>query len=525
MRREQTQVLIIGGGLVGLSMALFLRRQGVDTIVVERHPGTSILPRGRFMNVRSMEVFRANGIEAVLRSAPPSMLQTYPHMARAETLAGEEIFRATFNGQTEAADVSPCTPVQIDQQVQEPLVLTEARAAGAEVRFGHELTSFEQDCDGVTAVVRGGDDTYSVRAAYMVAADGHRSGIRRELGIGTHGRGTICDLVNIVFQADLRPHLRGRALWACYVNRPEPNTMLVMFERQDSWVLMLPYHPEDGDSPDDFTEQRCLEMIRAATGDPGLSATVLPAVPGDERLVQPWELAAWVADRYVSGRIFLVGDAAHVMPPSGGLGANTGIQDAHNLAWKLGAVLSDYAGPALLNSYEAERRPVGEFAADFSAALLDKRTKDKGDSGVALDPMSVALGYQYESTAVLNDEEAAPTVRHHTDLTGQPGTRAVHRRLAGDMSTLDLFGTGFVLLTGPSGGQWSSAAEQVDKRVDVHQLTTDLLPAYGISPEGALLVRPDGFVAWRAPDAVRDPKAALADALQAILARTPVAAR
>ncbi|MER7584741.1 FAD-dependent monooxygenase [Kitasatospora sp. NPDC097691] len=534
MDDEEVSVLVVGGGLVGLSAAAFLRGHGITTMVVERHPGTSVLPRGRVMNSRSMELYRACGLEAVIRAAPPSVFERYPELARVETLAGREVYRVRREAPGSVAHLSPCEPAFVDQQVLEPLVLEHGRKLGADIRFSTRMREFEQDPDGVTALIEstGTGRRHRVRARYLIGADGHRSPVRQALGIATHGPGVLHHVANIVFEADLTALLRGRRISVCYIDRPEAGTLLAMFERQDRWLLMVPYHPEHGEHLDDFTPERCLELVRTATGDPTLDARIVPTLDGASRPVQGWELAARVADRFRDGRVFLAGDAAHVVSPAGGFGANTGVQDAHNLVWKLAAVLNGWAGPDLLDSYEPERQPVAETTCAFSAAKQHERSRADGAGG-GYSPLALTFGYHYRSTAVIGGPPAGSDPCEPSELAGLAGTRAPHvrlRREGTDLSTLDLFGDRFVLLAGRDGTPWAEAGTRAAARLAApfaaHRIGTDLTDPdgdwgarYHLGHAGAALVRPDGFVAWRSVDHGGRGGAALEAELAQVLGR------
>ncbi len=271
----------------------------------------------------------------------------------------------------------------------------------------------------------------------------------------------------------------------------------------------------------DVSEARLVELVRAAAGDPGLKVEI----EGCAR----WRCTSDVAERLQEGRIFLAGDSAHLMPPNGGFGGNTGIHDAHNLAWKLDLVLRGVAGPRLLDTYDAERRPVGRFTVDQAYARYVTRTaaylKAK-DAPPYEDDFKIELGYIYRSGAVLTEPGTPdkPEDPHHSR--GRPGTRAPHLWIQHGgrrVSTLDLLGHGFVVLAGPDGQAWAEAGARAAKttgaEVTVHQLGPEVAEAYGLQTSGASLVRPDGFVAWRAPTAPADPAAALADALSRVLMR------
>jgi hypothetical protein len=286
-----------------------------------------------------------------------------------------------------------------------------------------------------------------------------------------------------------------------------------------------------------ITEDRALELLRAAIGVPGM-----PLVIKD---IATWQAVADVADRYSGGRVFLAGDAAHAVPPNGGFGGNTGVHDAHNLAWKLALVLNGAAGPGLLATYDAERRPVGEFTVDQSYARYVTRVAPYlGTAGAqpVLDDLYLELGYRYDSPAVMAEPpgdgpgDEGPPHRHPRDCQGEPGFRAPHvwlRRRGDPLSSLDLFGGNFVLLAGARGTAWRDAARhaagQLGLSLDAYLVGDEAGELadpgarfgadYGISPEGAVLVRPDGFVAWRAAGAAGASAQAMASVLARVLCR------
>lgn len=529
---SEVPVVIAGGGLVGLSLALFLADAGVPVLVAEQHESTSTLPRGRGLNLRTMEVLRAAGIEAALAAAPPSVLRDLPEIAGGDTLAGEPFFHAVRPAPESYAALSPAVPLVTDQNDVEPVLRAEAARRGATLRFATRLEAFEQDTEGVTVrlrdLARGTGST--VRAAYLVAADGHRSRIRAALGIGTTGVGSLAHYVNIPFTADLSQPLRGRRLALCYLEKPVPHTMLTRLDGRRRWVLMVPYRPGAGECPEDFTPGRCTELIRAATGVPGLAPVLLPAGdrPGDRPGAQAWELASWTADRYRAGRVLLAGDAAHVMAPAGGLGGNTGVQDAHNLAWKLAAVVRGEAGERLLDSYETERRPVALAAGAQSVRhQLARRSAGKGapPGGTAPHPLTEVLGHRYRSAALAAEDTDTEPPPPALEFTGAPGSRAPHHTLLDgtrQLSTLDLYRTRFVLLCGPGAARWERAGRESAGRwrLDVHRIGGILRDpsggwsaAHGVTGRGAVLVRPDGYVCWRAADDTADAPTAVLDAV------------
>ncbi|WKX73266.1 FAD-dependent monooxygenase [Streptomyces sp. XD-27] len=537
---ESTPVLIVGGSLVGLSTSLFLGRLGVGHVLVEKHAGTSRHPRGRGNNVRTMELFRTAGVADAIREAA-SVLADNHGILQARSLTGtdqEWLFKEIDPGGG-LRRISPAGWCLCSQNDLEPVLVRAARALGGDLRFGTELISFDQDADGVTAVVgdRATGERRTVRAAYLVAADGPRSPVRASLGIGHTGRGDLFHNVSVTFRAKgLADAVGERRFIACYLTNPEADGALLPVDNRAEWVFHAPWHPEQGETLEDFTDERCVRHIRTAVGIPDLEIEITGKAP--------WHAAERVAESYGDGRAFLAGDAAHEMSPTGAFGSNTGIQDAHNLAWKLAAVLGGWAGPELLRTYEAERRPVARATSARAAA----RSAEHRHPGYAAPPgagggrqsdvLAVAMGYRYPKGAVLGADPAAPAVPDRFESTGAPGTRAPHLWLRRDgtrLSTLDLYERSCVLLTGTEGAAWHRAAARLAEHLPVpltshrigptadHDLTpdpdsdTDWARAHGTREDGAVLVRPDGFVAWRSEQAVPDPEETLDGALRTVL--------
>jgi putative polyketide hydroxylase len=435
-----------------------------------------------------------------------------------ESLAGREIgeLRQSYHVDSggDYSGLSPTSWCLVHQDELEPMLRDRAAELGATLHFETELTDLAQTADEVVATVRGPGGVRSVTARYVVAADGARSPIRERLGIEMQGPGVLARFLNIQFTADLRAQLGDRRFIICYTAQAGTRCALLPIDNAERWMLHVLDQDEEG-----FDEQRCVALIRAAAGVPDLAVRV------DAML--PWDAAGGTAERFAAGRIFLAGDAAHVMPPSGAFGSNTGIQDGHNLAWKLAAVLRGWAGPQLLDTYDAERRPVARDT--MRQAVL--RSKDRPRlvhqlpgtpyPGINPDPV-VIFGYRYP----VGDEPAGWS----PDPDGSPGTRAPHVPLPGGGSLLDRYGTDWVLLAGPDDDQWQRVAEDWsaahgDVPVRVERLS-GWQPAYGVGPEGAVLVRPDGFVAWRSPGAPGpDTPADLAAATDPLLGVRETAAR
>lgn len=533
-------VLIVGGSLVGLSASLFLGRLGVEHLLVEKHAATSTHPRGRGNNVRTMEIFRRAGVEPQIRAAA-SVLAENHGILQAGSLTGDDqewLFKEIDPGGA-LARFSPSGWCLCSQNDLEPVLLDRAREQGGDLRFSTEMLSFDPDGSGVGAVLKNretGEHT-TVRADYLIAADGPRSPVREQLRIGRSGAGDLFHNVSITFRSRALADVLGdRRFIVCYLTNPEADGALLPVDNEREWVFHAPWHPDRGETLEDFTDERCVAHIRQAVGAPGIDVEITGKAP--------WHAAERVADRYSRGRVFLAGDSAHEMSPTGAFGSNTGIQDAHNLAWKLAAVLRGDAGPGLLDTYEAERRPVARATSERASA----RSGEHSHPGYAAPPtvgggkrggmLNVALGYRYVDGAVLGIGPEWPVVPEGVQLAGEPGSRAPHmwvRRAGERISTLDLYERSFVLLADASDVAWRRAAARVGERLGVRldafgigsgpggdlepEDGADWAEAHGTSAEGAVVVRPDGFVAWRAETGVEDAEGALHEVMVALLRR------
>jgi 2-polyprenyl-6-methoxyphenol hydroxylase-like FAD-dependent oxidoreductase len=503
----EVPILIVGGSLVGLSSALLLARQGIRSLTVEHHRGTAIHPRAAQMNPRTLEVLRSVGLEQVALSKSEEQFVQEGAVMAVETLAGKELAWYVPNINAGTREVSPCPRVFLTQNLLEPLLKARAEEWGAELRFGTDMVSFAHDAEGVSAVIRERDSgaAATVRARYMVGADGSRSRVRDSLQIPMRGRGVLSRSVTIYFRGNVGPLLRGRNLSVIYVYNSELTGFFRIEKPFDSGFLAVnSIGPPDQPNTDvwsSLTDDNCIKWLRASLG---------AEVPLAIENVMKWEATADTADRFADGRIFLAGDAAHSMPPTGGFGGNTGVEDARNLAWKLALVLKGLAPPALLETYEVERRPVGAFTVEQAySRYVTRWAPYLGTQDIApiANDLDIDLGYRYHSQAVITEGDDEGRLLEATKETrGRPGTRAPHlwiEKNGSSISTLDLFGPGFTLLAGPRGVPWctraSTAASEAGVALDVQIVEAEHFPdAYGISPSGAVIVRPDGVVGWRA---------------------------
>ncbi len=580
MSDSDTDVLIVGAGPSGATAALALATYGVRVMSVSRFNWVADGPRAHITNQRASEVLRDLGVadDARLYASPWELMGDTPFTT---SLAGEEIARIRTWGTGEErhgdyTQASPCEMFDLPQPYLEPVLVGHAAARGARFAFHTEYLGHEQDEDGVTVALRDRDTgrEYSVRAKFMIGADGARSRVLEHLGIDLEGELGRAVTAYVTFEADLTRYVKHRPSILYWLMTPAAGYgeigmgLLRAVRPWHSWIAGWGVPLEDTEP--DLSVATVTQKIRTLVGDPELE----PEITGTSL----WHVNQASATQYSSGRVFCAGDAVHRHPPSSGLGSNTSIQDGFNLAWKLAFVVKGYAGPELLDSYEAERLPVGRaVVARANQSRVDYlplndcfRTTGESDpvaAGLAKlrDPSpqgaevraaleqalalknyefnahGVELNQRYVSGAVLADpktpEEHWERDRElYVQTTSRPGAKLPHAwlvdRRGEKVSSLDLAGHGrLTLLTGLSGQAWVAAAEQLDLpflRVvvvgepDAQDLYCNWARVREVAEAGALLVRPDGYVAWREIEAVHDAAAAreaLARAVDHVLAR------
>jgi 2,4-dichlorophenol 6-monooxygenase len=572
-------VAIVGAGPVGLVLAALLDRHGLTSRVFERRAGLHRSPQAHVLNNRTMEILRELGLERTVQAlaAPPLLMQW---ITWCESIAGRELGRIALQGDSSVLPgrlaASPTSIANFAQNRLEPLLLDlVAGSARTEVRFASEVVATESRDEGVLLRVRDADGSESqVRASWAVACDGASSSVRRSLGIEMAGPASIQKFVSIYFEANLERFIAGRTgplFWICGART---RGVVIGFDLVRTWALMVPY--SEPHTAEDFSPAVAERLVRDAIGNEAAAFRITS--------IGNWNMSAQLADRYRVGRVFLAGDAAHRFPPSGGFGMNTGIQDAHNLAWKLAAVSRGTAGEALLDTYETERRPVAAANSDQSlrnamrmfevdAALgwstlapVDPTVDMSGASSLVdygLDGDSEAaaskrrevdaviqsqaehfdfggldLGVRYEDGALVADGTEPPDddVRVYRPV-ARPGSRLPHvwlTRRGARVSTHEAATPGrFTLVTGRDGDAWVRAVRRIvherSLELDVAIVTTREARAGEFSDSrgewsrlartgegGALLVRPDGHVAWRRFDAAASDEEA-ADALTTVL--------
>ena len=535
-REEKTQVLIAGAGVAGLSLSLLLCQQGIRSMVVERRADISWYPRARNLNFRTMEVLRGLGLHDQVHAVGghASRILAREHLASREE---REILDPASLLDTRALSPEPFV-WYCPQSRLEPILAAAARSRGVDLRYSNELVDFAQQENGVTAVVQDRQTRHShvVSALNLVGADGAHSLVRELLHVPTQGLGTLHEYaVFIYFRAGWDDLVRGHENDALLIEDPEARGMFLVAEKNMGMFALMRRRV---DAP--LMHERALELLRKAIGSPSLAVDLIE--------VAQWQPEQRVAERFQDGRVFLLGDAAHTMPPKEGLGANTAIQSAQNLGWKLAAVLHGSAAPALLPTYETERFPVAWFAAKYSmtgagAAMLESTTVAKKAS-----EFFPIIGYRYRSPAIIS-EGSAPEVPgeigllDREELTGIPGTRVPHiwlERQSQRLSTLDLIDGRFVMLTGSDGTRWrgeaASAAAAFGIGLAIYLIGPDgdlrdpagnWTERVGVSSDGAILLRPDGFVAWRSehfPSGSQRVESVFRRILGGVAPRTPMAA-
>jgi 2-polyprenyl-6-methoxyphenol hydroxylase-like FAD-dependent oxidoreductase len=524
---KDVPVLIVGGGPVGLTASILLSQAGVRSLLVERHPSTAVHPKARGINGRTMEIYHQCGVEAAVRAAglPPHHTGM---IIWAKTLAGEEIERRVpWRAGAQAKAVSSVRNCLCAQDDLEPVLRAFAEQQGqGELTFSTEAVSFEQQADGVVVTLRDlvSGEQRTVRASYVIAADGAQSRIRRQLDVKMIGKEDVYDSVNILFNADLTPWIAHRPAALYFIENDRIRGTFLTINARDRWGFLISAMGAFGITAENLNAERAADFIRLAAGVPDLAVKILG--------VAPWTASAYVAEQYRHGRIFLAGDAAHEMPPTGGFGMNTGVQDVHNLAWKLAAVLKGVASPKLLDTYNDERQPVARAITEqslinaTSMGRLEQTKKNASARPEYLNEQGMIFGASYVSRAVVPDGTEAPCVNDPvTDYvpSARPGGRAPHvyfERDGQQASTIDVVGNGFALLTASGGQAWIEAANKLNGALPLKKLAIEddsFASAYELEKSGAVLVRPDGHVGWRSRAVTHDPSRTLRDALATIL--------
>lgn len=541
--------LVVGAGPVGLIAARLLGNGACPVMVVERRDGPQRNPAAHVVNARTLEVLRQAGFDMNEVASIAQDPRDAGHVNFVTRLNGELIGRLPFERQSdEYLAVTPHPLRNISQHRLEPLMArVVGEMPGVDLRYEHEWVTATQTDGSVVSVVRNlrTGDEMSVESEFVIAADGAGSPVRKWMGIDMVGPAHLSSFVAIHFRGSLRRYVADRPGALHFVMEPDASGTFIAHDIDNESVFMTPFDP-GAESVDDYPRDRCASMVRAAIGDPEADIEVVD--------VGSWHMTAQVAASMRAGRVFLAGDSAHRFPPTGGMGLNTGVADAHNLVWKLLAVRNGHAGASLLDTYESERRPVAEVnchqsltnafkmviladalnlssgatGEELGATLVDPARRPTIDAAVAeqathFDMLGLQLGYVYETPlnpgASESPEDIDPTPFVPT---GEVGARLSHAWLADGRSTLDLVATDVMTLI--SCGRHEAWA-QVE---GVHHVPLDAdLPAVtewrttcGMAADGALLVRPDQHIAQRWISCPHDLAAETARTLRIVLPPT-----
>lgn len=515
---EKYDVLVVGAGPVGLTAGLLFQRLGVNALVVDRRSTMNRHPKARNLNVRSAEIFRALGIEAALRK------WDFPKEARRimwlESFCGEELAEISLDNVL-ATRYSPCEPVALSQARLEELLRNSIEKELVHIHYGTEFIDYVEEKDSIVATLqKETGETFQVHAQYLLAADGARSPVRKLLEIPVIGKEELGRYVSIYFKANPYPIAPYRPS-AVYFMLGEASfgRFIQSVNCKDEWLMGIKLTPEMEKDHSDFHKEYCLQFIRETFEIPDLKIEILD--------IEFWHMRVQIAQNFRKGRLFLAGDAAHLLSPAGGFGLQTGIQDVHNLCWKLAFVIQGKMPEDILNTYHEERFPTVKSNIEWShsntkgyAAIIQagrsgdrKKLQDLiASQWPILNSMGQDIGFSYQSNLVIPDgtEPLAITATHYLP-NARPGSRAPHLWLQGPdgiISTIDLFVDAFTLLTDSDGTFWPQTLLKmyptlpfrcitIGETGDYNDIHHDFHKLYGIDRGGAVLVRPDGHVYWR----------------------------
>jgi len=510
-------VLIVGAGPVGLTAGLLFQRMGINAIVVDRRSTMNRHPKARNLKIRGVEIFRALGIEAEIRQ------EEFPKEARRimwlESFCGDEIANISVDNE-QAKRYSPCETAGLSQASLEGILRDSIKGDQVSIQYETEFIDFVEDNDSIVATLKRNGETFQIRAKYLLAADGARSPTRKLLGIPVLGREEMGAFVSIYFKANPYPIAPYRPSAMYFMLGDAAFGRFVQSVNcKDKWLMGIKLIPEMERDPTDFHREYCLQFIRETFEIPDLNIEILD--------IEFWNMCVQIAQNFRKGRAFLAGDAAHLLTPAGGFGLQTGIEDVHNLCWKLASVIRGQLPEGILDTYHDERFPTVQSNIEWSrnnqkgyvAIVAAGRSGERKNlqelisaQSPVLNSIGQDIGFSYKSDLVISDgTKVVPNTSTEYTPNARPGSRAPHLWLQGPsglISTLDLFIDSFVLLTGSEGKSWQKKLQSmhpslsfrcvsIGEKGDYNDINNDFYELYGIERGGAVLVRPDGHVYWR----------------------------
>ena len=518
MIRKMYDVLVVGAGPVGLTAGLLFQRMGINAILADRRSTMNRHPKARNLKVRGVEIFRTLGIEGAIRE------EEFPREARRvmwlESFCGEELAEIAIDNEL-ATRYSPCEPAGLSQARLENLIRNSIKENHISIQYETEFIDFVEEADSIVATLRKETgETFQVRAKYLLAADGARSPIRKLLEIPVVGREDLGTYVSIYFKANPYPiaPYRPSALYFM-LGEASFGRFIQSVNCKDEWLMGIKLSSEMEREGSNFHKEYCLQFIRETFEIPDLKIEILD--------IDFWRMGVQIAENFRKGRVFLAGDAAHLLTPAGGYGLQTGIEDVHNLCWKLAFVIQGQMSEEILDTYHKERFPTVQSNIEWSrnnqkgytAIMIAGKSGDRkklqdliSSQWSILNSIGQDIGFSYQSSLVVPDGTKALAITATQYLpNARPGSRAPHLWLQGPdrvISTIDLFIDSFILLTDSDGESWSKVllsmnpalsfrCVSIGENGDYNDINNDFHELYGIERGGAVLVRPDGHVYWR----------------------------
>ena len=506
-KMEEFQVVVVGASMVGMTLAALLKKHGVNVVNLERHPSTAIYPKAAHFHAYTIEILRWLGLYDIIVEESTKAYDPNAGINAVKTLKDGEFQRYLANLNDKVEQISSAKRLFLTQHIYEPVMRNLCKELNMPLIFSTEVTSIKNVTDGVIVETKAldRDERKTYKAKYVVVCDGSKSPLRDKLQISLKGRGLLSNSATIYFNADVSKYLESFASnGVIYVTNEKVRGFFRIDKTGKSGFIAVFTAGEPGTEAaryfgDRVSDEDCKRILLDAIGED---------IPVDVTYVSRWKATSDYAERFSEDRIFLCGDNATTVPPTGGFGGNTGIQAAFNLAWKLKMVVCDKCNPRMLDSYEEERLPVGYLTVEqaYTRYVLRSAPELRDDT---LQPQvadwNMELGYRYNHSSIIAYDNAKPEEITEDPFNpgAYPGCRAPHAvvKLSGETKEVflrDLIRSKYVLFT--SNHAWKDAAAQIGL-LEIYELQTDRwLDLYKLQKEGAIIVRPDGFIAWKTQD-------------------------